>query len=66
MAFVFVSHFRRALNQFLDCPNAIRQPARHRGRLLLKRLMLAAEVVPSEENRLHRNVVLGALAVGVR
>ena len=55
----------RPLNQFADRPYLVRQPARHRWRLSLQRFVLAAEVVPREENRLHGDVVLVALAVGI-
>ena len=56
---------RRSLNQFFDRPNVVGQPAGHRWRLALQRLMLTAEIIPRHEHRLHGRVLAQALAVAV-
>src|SRR5690348_6147061 len=55
-----------SFQQFPYAPSLIRQSARHRRRLAFERFMLAAEVVMSEENRLHCGVVLQAFGMTIR
>jgi len=56
---------RRQHQHFLDRPLFLSQSARNRWRLVIDRLILAAPIVPREEDSLHSLVVLEALAVGV-
>ena len=56
---------RGVLQQFADRPRLVSQAARHRRRSPIQRFMLRGEVVPREEKRLLRYVVLWALAVSI-
>ena len=49
---------RCIFQQPADRPSFVRKTSRHRRRPPLQGFMLPAEVVPREENRLHRYVVL--------